>query len=272
VPLVLSVVPLDWLHGRDCPPPEREPAAVVRAVMSAAGPPSFVPPPGTGAVERAADGTWSCGFLTVMDSRVARVKLDLLWEEHGPLEVSAERDRVVVRWAVPLAPHTNKRFVPFGKKAPQPEMSFEVVVQLSPPGTAVGAVAVTGRMAGVPPELEAKVGERVVALLDGVRRVVGDFHERRAHPRTRATFPVTVFAVHADGRVEPPVGGRCVDVSPGGVAVAASERPATEFAYLAFGGVPEVADLAVLVQFVRVATKDKEAILGGPFRLELWHD
>jgi hypothetical protein len=149
-------------------------------------------------------------------------------------------------------------------------VGFEVVVQFPDAGAAVAAVVATGRVLGSPtPELARCATEMIREVLDGAQRVLGDFVERRAHPRVPASFPVTLFPLHGDGRVEPPLTGRCLDVSAGGVLVRPSERLPTTYAYLTFEGVPRAKGLAVLVQVVRVPTPEKDPVFGARFRLDL---
>src|SRR5262249_27352644 len=81
LPKIQSIVPAAWLQGQESPPAWRTPTHLVSAVVGAAETESGLKPV-SGSVIREAGG-WSCRFLSTIDPRVARVKLDLLWEQGG---------------------------------------------------------------------------------------------------------------------------------------------------------------------------------------------
>jgi serine/threonine protein kinase len=257
---VLSVLPVEWLRGREAPAPELPPESMVRAVLAAAS-------------ARAGEGespAWGCRFLSTVDPRVAKVKLDLLWER-GRFAVDAgEGYRVVARLTAAAPPPTGLYL--FGKKPPPPPPSgLEVVVQLPEPGRPVGEVVAEGRVFGAPPADFALKAERaIVSLLEGIQKQLGNFSDRRKHPRFAADFPVVVFPMHRDGRIDTPQSGRCRDVSAGGLALRLGAAPATKYAYVAFEGVRGTAGLALLVQVLRTGREEDGVLVTGRFRTELW--
>ena len=81
-------------------------------------------------------------------------------------------------------------------------------------------------------------------LLDGIRRTLNNFEERRKHPRVPATFPLTLHPLHSDGRLEPPIQSVCHDVSEGGLALFCGTKPPAKYAYVTFADVPALANIA----------------------------
>jgi hypothetical protein len=209
--------------------------------------------------------------LTTIDPRIARVKLEGLWDPCEVRAVIGGENRVTFRHTIPAVPVPPTLFGGFAKKAPPPPPSgFEVVVRLPEVGGTVAEVVAAGRLFGAPPpEFAAEADRPVRKLLDGVREAVGNFTDRRKHPRVPAAFPVTVFPMHSDGRVEAPLRGQCLNVSAGGAAVRTTAPLATSHAFLAFDGVRGIAGLAVLLQLVRRPVAENDFVLSGRFRLNL---
>jgi hypothetical protein len=241
---------------------------MVRALVAAADG-EMAPPADPSAVTRLPDGTWECRFLTTLDPRIAKVKLDVLWERGGVIMDCREDNRVIFRRLSVAAQPASVRL--FGKKPPpQPESGFEVVVDLPQPGLPVGGVVATGRVFGTPsPEFARLAPEVVVSLIEDARRELNNAPERRQHPRVRAGFPVTLFPIHSNGRVEPPLSGRCRDVSAGGLALSLAAKPPTKYVYVTFDGVRGTAGLALLLQLLRVERAPDGVLAGGRFRLDL---
>ena len=266
LPFVLSVTPVGWLRGREAPDPDLEPDEMVRAILVAAK--STAPPdPAPGAT----DGTWSRRFLTTVDPRIARVKLDTLWEQDPGLSMTGSRNEVVFRHVFPAASGTSGLFGGFTKKAPPPPSGYEVTVQLPEAGGAVRDVVVTGRLFGSPTSEQARdAAKPIVALLDGVCDILGNHRERRKHPRIPAGFSVTVFPIHSDGRVECPLSGQCLEVSAGGASVRTTAPLSTSYAYLAFEGVRGTTGLAILISVVRPPTRENGFVLAARYRLDMW--
>jgi eukaryotic-like serine/threonine-protein kinase len=207
-----------------------------------------------------------------MDPRVAQVKLDLLWEEGGVTMDTRTEGRVVFRRPAPVPPQTSG-FFGFGKKPAPPESGLEVVVELPPAGRGTVEIAARGGFYGNPPAEFARANEKtIVTLLDNIRGNLGNVPERRKHPRLPAAFAVTLYPLHSDGRVEAPVRGYCQDVSAGGLALFCPARPPSKYAYIAFDELPDVAGLALLVQFTRSEARPDEVLLSGRFRLDVGAD
>lgn len=269
LPVILSVVPVGWLRGQEAPDPDLPPDAMVRAILATATARESSPLEPIGVVEQP-DGTWACRFLTTIDPRVAKVKLDLLWEQGGVTMDARDKNQVVFRQTAPVPPPSGV-FSTFGKKAPPPS-GLEVIVRLPEPGTAIGEVHTRGRLFGSPPaDFVPQAKKVIVELLEGVRRHLNNFQERRKHPRIAADFPIILYPVQSDGRVEMPVSGRCQDVSVGGLALRATSLPPTKYAYVAFEGVRGTTGLAVLFQIIRAARQDDGFVVNGRYKLGLWY-
>jgi serine/threonine protein kinase len=269
---ILSVLPVEWLRGREAPSPDLPPLDMVRAVMAAAGFGGLNSTDGTGVVQHQ-DGSWNCRFLTTIDPRVAKVKLDLLWEQGGLTMDSREDRRVIFRKNVPVvAPPSS--FTLFGKKpkpVPPPAGGFEVIVELPEPGTAVGEVSALGRYFGTTPTdfIEA-TKKQLVSLLDEVRRQLNNFQDRRKHPRFPADFKITLFPLLSDRRVDAPLSGQCVNVSAGGLALRLTAPISTKYAYVTFEGVRGTNGLALLFHILGTNRQDDGISVTGRYKLDMW--
>ncbi|QJW93289.1 serine/threonine-protein kinase [Frigoriglobus tundricola] len=268
---ILSVVPTAWLQGRPAAHPGRPPAQVVNAILRAAeartGGPAAL-----GAVSCGADGTWTCRFLTTIDPRVARVKLDLLWEEGGVAMDLRSEQRVVFRRLAPQPPSSGW-FGSVGKKAKAPDSGLEVSVELPETSHGIGEVTVIGKYFGNPPPDFTKSGEKVIVkLIDGIRRTLNNVEDRRKHPRVPAPFPLELFPIHSDGHVEPPIPAVCRDVSAGGMAFVCKVDPPTKHLYVTFDGVAGTAGLGVLIQIITSEWQENEVLITSRYRLDLWPD
>lgn len=266
---VFSVLPVEWLHGRDASEPDLSADEMVRAVVAAAGKGKPVETDANGMV-RFADGSWKCGFLTTIDPRVAMLKLDLLLEQyHLEKEQVEERCAIFFREAVVEAP--NGGFGLFGKKAQvRTSGGFEVQVDVPEKTTSVGEVTVKGRIFGSPPpEFIESAEEELLAILEEVRRQLNNFEDRRKHVRIPANFPVTIFPIHSDYRLERPIKGCCENVSAGGLALRADAPITTHHAFVSFEGVRGTTGLALLLQVVRMVRKEDCALVTGRFLLNL---
>jgi serine/threonine protein kinase len=262
-----SVVPIGWLTGRGSAIAARPSAQMVNAIVSAAQAATGGAAE-MGTVNRGADGAWGCRFLTTIDPRVAQVKLDLLWEEGGVTMDTRTDNRVVFRRMVPPPPPTG--LFGFGKKPKPPNAGLEVVVDLPDPKSGTGEVSARGRFFGDPPADFTKSNEKaIVRLLEGIRRTLNNVTERRKHPRIPAAFPLTIYALHSDGRVEPSLQGLCHDVSAGGMALFCAAKPTTKYLFVAFEDVPGTTGLAILLQVIRADWQHDEVFICGRFRLDI---
>jgi hypothetical protein len=160
----------------------------------------------------------------------------------------------------------------FGKKPPPPPLSgIEIVVELPEQGNAVGEVSALGRVFGSPPpEYIEGSGQALISLLEEVRKHLGNFSDRRKHPRIPADFPVTIFPLHLDYTVDAPLKGRCENVSAGGLALRAVSALPTKYAYVAFEGVRGTTGLALLVQIIQNNGQEDGIFVTGKYRLDLW--
>jgi serine/threonine protein kinase len=262
---IYSVVPVAWLEGRGGACAERPPGHLVSALVSAAEARAGARG-ALGSVSRAPDGALTCRFLTTIDPRVARVKLDLLWEQGGVTMDARGDGRVVFRQ---LAPAPAGLFG-FGRKPKAPESGLEVVIDLPEPRGGIAEVAAHGRFFGTPSSEFVRSGEKsMVRILDGIRQTLSNVDERRKHPRVPAALPLALYPLHPDGRVEAPIPGRTRDVSGGGLAVLCPTKPPTKYAYAAVDEVPGAAGFAILLQLSRYEWVQDEVFVAGHFRLDL---
>jgi serine/threonine protein kinase len=270
LPKLLSVVPVERLRGEEALDPDLPPLDMVRAILHAASSKSSARAETT-AVTQLTEGSWACRFLTSMDTRMAKVKLDILWEYGGLTMDTREERRVVFRKEALIPPPETGLLTLFAKKKPPPPPSgFELVVELSEPGTPVGAVHAHAQFFGSPPpDFVEHYRPIIVALLEEVREHLNNFDERRKQPRIPADFPLTLFPVRSDHRVESPSRGRCVNVSEGGLALWLPAQPRSKYAYVAFEGVPGTSGLALLFQILRTESQKEGVLVCGKHRPQL---
>jgi len=266
---ILSVVPVEWLRGREAADPDLPPTDMVRAVLAATPRGFALPEPGQ--VHSLPDGNLACRFVTAIDPRVAKVKLNFLLERGGLTMSSRDERRVVFRQFAPI-PSASGLFSLFGKKPlPPVPAGIEVVVELPEPGCSDGEVFAHGRVFGAPPPEFTLNSDGVIrTLLNDVRSQLGTSQERRKHPRFLADFPILLFPLHDEGRVDIPSNGRCLDVSAGGLAFRAMSQPLTRHVYLTFEGVRGVTGLAILLQIVRADRQEDGFLVSGRYRLDRW--
>jgi serine/threonine protein kinase len=259
---IRSVVPVSRLLGEPDSESPRPPDQVVRAIFQAASA-GIMLPPEPGALIQAADGTWVCRFLSTIHARIAPVKLDLLWEEGGVTMDTRQEGFVVFQKPMP-AP------TGFFAARNKQKCGFEVVVQLYSPSAQIGEVLVIGRYFGNPPQQFIDESERtMMRLIEGVRTQLNNTSERRRHPRVPSDMQVTVFPLHSDGGVDPPLAVRCKDLSLCGVALRMEGKPPAKYGYLCFNSIPSVAGMGVLAKFIRSEWLDNEMLVGAHYRLDL---
>ena len=211
-------------------------------------------------VVRADDGSWNSRYLTTIDARMAKVKLDLVWEAGG-LTMDARQDgRVVFR-------KIDSGFRLFGKKEAN---GLEVVVELPDTKGGVGEVSVCGRILGSPKQDFIRNAEQVIpALFAEIRAVLNNVKERRKHPRLAAEFPVTLYPLRSDGALDEKLSGRCVDVSAGGLAIRTEVPPHSKYCYVEFEKLPGTEGLALLVQTIKAHATEGGVIVTGRYRTDL---
>jgi serine/threonine protein kinase len=236
---------------------------VVRVVTAAAG--GGEVPELPGALGRRPDGTLVSRFPSTVAAQMISYKLLTLAPTWGTtIEVEEQASRVVLR-----------RFAPAGLwgSFSRKKSGLEVVVGLPKSGKVAGEVVLTGTTFGNPDENFARwaAADLIPNLMAAVRKELANVEDRRKYPRVPTDLPVTVYPLHGDGRVQPPLEGRCRDVSLGGVCFATNSPVKTRYAFVAFGGVPKVDGLAVLVQLLRSTPESSrcEHVHAGSFRMEL---
>jgi serine/threonine protein kinase len=264
---VLSVMPVNWLRGREAPAPDLLPNDMVRAVLAAATKSSSQPAPTQATC--LPNGTWESRFLTTIDPRVASVKLDLLVEPRKVIKEVTDDGRIIFRKIAPVSP-TPSGLSFFGKKPSPPTLGgIEVVIEFPKPSTSGGEVVAVGRVFGTPPpEFEKESTQAITSFLDEVRRQLNNLPDRRKHPRIPTDLRITLFPVHVDYRVAGPVSGRCENVSAGGMALVADAAIPTKHAYVTFEDVRGTTGLAVLLQIITSNRQENDILITGRFRLE----
>jgi serine/threonine protein kinase len=264
---IFPLVPTPWLLGKEATRPELRASAAVETIVRVAGLRQD-PPRGLGEVLSLIDGTWSCRFLTTTDPRLCQVKLDLLWEEIGVKAEQPQPGMVRVRLYAPAPPPSG--LFAFGKKSKQPESGYEIAVWLPKQGGTTSEVVVTGGFFGTPTaDFERAAEPEIVQLIEGVRRQLNNVPERRKHPRIPAEFPLAVFPLHGDGRVELPITAMCKDVSAGGLAFTVSAAIPTKYLFVAFESLPEANGVAILAKILRSEQRKNDVLIGACYRLEL---
>lgn len=254
---VRSVVSCEALQGSEVPSPSRSAEQFVGAVLEAAGDRSGA---ASGDSSRLPDGTWACRFLTTVSPRLAKVKLDLVWEEGGWSMDTREENRIVFRKTAPV-------YRLFGKKE---FAGLEVVIDLPDNGGIVGELTAVGRMVGTPKADFTRNADEVVSeLFAAVRQVLNNVQERRKHERLRAEFAVLLTALRSDGSLEMPVVGRCMDVSAGGLAIQLTQPLASKYAYVAFDGIPAIRGVAILFQTIKAHSIESGFVVTGRYRTDL---
>jgi serine/threonine protein kinase len=265
---IRSLFPVEYLQGECQSDPERTAEDFVRSIVAVARAKKGAASGNTEVVQHP-DGSWSCRFLSSIDRRVAKVKLQLLKDETGVEIDNSDPGRVVFRKPV-MAP-VKSGF--FGSTMQETNSGLEVCVQFPVPGRGTSEVVATGNLYGNPPADFAQAATPLIGkLLEGVREQLHNLEERRKHPRIRASFPISLYPLQQDGTVEAVVSGRCKDVSEGGLALFAASKPATRYAYVAFDEAPGAAGLAVLIQLVRSEQEGDESLICGRYRLDFGAD
>ncbi len=201
-----------------------------------------------------------CQFPSTVPAQVVPLKLSVLQQAWAVAVEQPEPGLVVLRRSAGGGWFSKKK------------SGFVVEMRLPKPGKSVGEVTVVGALVGEPDRQFVQVAtDAIPRLVADVRRELGNVEDRRKHPRLATTMPVTVHPLHSDGTADEAVRGACVDVSAGGLAIAARAPIATKYAYLAFDTVPEAAGLAVLVRVVRSVSPlgAREAVYGVQYRTDL---
>ena len=258
---IRSVTPVARILGQPVPDAILVAGDFASALVAAASLGNRVPQlPGD--LGRLADGTWICQFPSTVPESVAPFKLGVVRDQWSMTMEEPKDGRILFRksgsgglwWS--------------GKK----KAGLEVVVQLPRGGKSVGEVTVMGSLYGTPDRTFLEAAQTAIPkILEGIRRELGNVADRRKSPRVAVEFPLTIHPMHSDGSLDLPVAGRCRDVSTGGVCFTTSDKIATRYAYVEFGGVAATAGLAVLLKLVRSQplTPGAGHVYAGPFRVDL---
>jgi serine/threonine protein kinase len=210
------------------------------------------------------DGTWVCQFPSTISAQVVALKLLVVRETWGVAIDQPDPSQVVLRKS---AGGGGLWGAISGKKS---KAGMEVVIQLPPVGRAVAEITVTGGLFGSPDkEFVRQAQDLLPRLMVDVRRELKNVEDRRQHPRVAADFPVTLYPIHSAGGVDMPIYGRLRDVSLGGLNVVTDSPMPTKYAYGVFEGLPDVANWAILIRFLRSHALGREHVHGGQFRTDL---
>jgi serine/threonine protein kinase len=206
-------------------------AEFVAAVVAAATPAPAAAP---------ADGSQVVRFLSTIPTAIVPHKLVMVAEPFGLSVEKSDTGAAVLR-----------------RKAPPPVVRG--VPSISPGGLRVdvrrddsGEVIVSAGVYGAPDDAFRREAVLIIPdVLARVRRELENVHERRAHPRFPAGFPVRVHPVLADGTVVAAEDGHCEDVSAGGVRFVTRAALPVSRVYLEFRTIEGVAGNAVLAGVLR---------------------
>ncbi len=257
---VLPVFAVSRLQGRPAAAPTVTAEGLAQAVLAAAGfdPAVHVTPD---AILRDAAGAWTCRFPSAIDSRLALVKLALIRDEFGIAAELPDERRVVFRELAPAA-----GLFGFGKKTPS---GFEVGIHFPEPGGRRPDIQITGSLFGKPPAEFVRAAEKaIVRMMEAIRVQLDTVRERRQHARVAAEFPLSLYPLHSDGRVDAPVAGTSVNVSAGGLALRTPHFPPCKYLYVAFETVRGIEGVAALVETVRRKELPDGLLITGCYRAD----
>jgi eukaryotic-like serine/threonine-protein kinase len=150
---------------------------------------------------------------------------------------------------------------------PQRRSGLEVIIRRPIPPSA--EFTVLGGLCGLPDDdFARKAHEDLPLIVDQIRGHLQNLAERRAYPRVPSDMPIRVYPLYPDGVVGSPIGGRCQDISVGGLRFITPSPVRTERFYVEFHEVAPVSGQAIYVRIVR-HTQDKETqgtITAGRFK------
>ena len=259
---IRSIVPVVRLLGPHWAEVHLTARQFAAAVVEVAANGAYVPElPGD--LGRLPDGTSVCQFPSTVPPQVAPLKLAVVREYWNLPMDQPDPSKLVFRKAAAASL--------WGSFSGKQRAAMEVVVNLPKPGKTVGEVTVTGSVIGTPDGAFARSAlDAIPKVIADVRRELGNVEDRRKHPRLATNMPVTIYAMHSDGGIDPPIAGRCRDVSAGGIGFVTAEPLKTKYVYVSFDGVAAASGLAFLVQLVRKtpAAHGREVAYGGQYRMD----
>jgi serine/threonine protein kinase len=192
------------------------------------------------------DGGVGCRFPMRLLSGMARLKIDSFREEWGA-QLVAEDGRSF-RLEIREAPS-------FWRRCLGQQGGVAVAVCLLPGhgrDPSLIEVEASARPFGPAGPLAARFAEVGPQLLESARQHLQNLREQRAVTRWPFAAPVHVYPVLADGTRARVLAGSCRDVSRGGIRLALPCAPGAPRAYFHFPGLPELAEFALLAEFLRV--------------------
>jgi hypothetical protein len=258
---IRSVVRVARLLGEDPREPVLRPDEFAKALVEHAAKGAYLPQM-PGDLGRLSDGTCICQFPSTVPPSVIAIKLAAVCETWGATLEQPEPTRIVLRRPV----STGGGFWGFSKK----KSGFEVTIKLPPPGKAVGEFVLTGGLFGEPDrEVTRQAMDALPRLVMEVRNELKNVDDRRKHPRVAAKFGVTVYPIHSEGGIDAAIGGRCKDVSAGGVCLALDAAISTKYAYVECEGVKATEGQAILVRMLRSQVAGREVVCAGHYRTDL---
>jgi eukaryotic-like serine/threonine-protein kinase len=260
LPELRPVYSVEQLLGQPAADPQVSAVQVAQAVLAAAG---YDPAVHLAAddIARDAAGAWVSRFPSQIDPRIGLRKLALICEQFRVTAEPVDDRRLTFRHLAPAA-----GIFGFGKKPPA---GFEVTVEFPDAGAEKADTIVTGRLFGKPPADFIHAAEKgIVRMIEAIRSLLHCVPERRRHPRVPAEFPLQLFPLHSDSRVDVAVPGRTVNVSVSGLALCAVGFPACKYFYVAFDGIRGIEGVALLAETVRRKQQPDTFLLTCRYRHE----
>jgi eukaryotic-like serine/threonine-protein kinase len=211
-------------------------------------------------IGRLVDGTWVCRFPSTTSLAVVPLKLIVLHERWGVSIDQPDAATIVLRKT------GGGGF--WGNNTKKSGLEIIVSCELNP--GKVGEITISGTLFGTPnADFVKQAREAIPHMIKEIRGQLGNYDDRRKHPRVQANFPVTLYPIHSAGGVDEPIYGRVRDISLGGIGVVTEVALPTKYAFGVFDEVEETAGFAVLIRFIRKTQDGAEFHLGGQFRVDL---
>ncbi len=258
---IWSVVPADRLVKTN-PAPITAPdvQALIDALVAGLTPDGRVPADPCSPL-RQADGTWACRFPVRPIPGTAQLRLQVLKDRQQAEVETLKPDLFAIRRPVSGGGGL------WGRKTPS---GLEVLAELPPAGSLLGEARLTGQLYGPADAALIRSSEQSIPqMLEEVRGALQNAEDRRKAARIPTDAPVTLYPVHSDGRVDPPLAGTACDISVGGVCCTTDTPIATAYVYLVFPSIAAVAKWGILLRLTRSAHDMTGCLIAGRFRVDL---
>jgi serine/threonine protein kinase len=261
----LAVMPVDVLingSSRAVPPTNLSSADYVDALIAAVSSSS------SERDTKNAEESPTARFLCTLPPPMVPFKLAVVCEHWGLTLEPADLSRLVLsRESKPLIVRKpgKSELLPLSVRVPD---RLEVIVRRAESHSA--ELAVQGSLSGTwDKEFVQQGREDLPKIIAEIQKQLQTVAERRAYPRHQTEFEVRVYPLYPDGEVGAPFGGRCLNLSVGGVKLLTPTPVRTERIYVEFHQVEAVRGKAIYVRVVRTAqdTGTSSSISGGRFRL-----